>query len=112
MSSFWSWYIIIIVAINIIGATWILWALRKNPHSNISENESMGHSFDGIEELNNPLPRWWVWLFAITIVFSIVYLVLYPGLGNFKGVLNWTSDDQWQQELVQAEQTYELRFRR
>ena len=54
--------------------------------------ETTGHTWDGdLAEYNNPLPRWWMWLFWITIVFSLVYLVLYPGLGKFAGVLGWTS---------------------
>ncbi|MGL4714144.1 MAG: cytochrome-c oxidase, cbb3-type subunit III, partial [Shewanella sp.] len=54
----------------------------------------MGHSFDGIEELNNPLPKWWSYMFYITIVFGLIYLVLFPGLGNYKGLLGWTSSNQ------------------
>ena len=55
-----------------------------------------GHVFDGIEEYENPLPAWWFWMFIGTAIFALVYLILYPGLGNFKGALNWT------QELVAA----------
>jgi len=54
----------------------------------------MGHEYDGIRELNNPLPKWWTYLFISTIAFSAIYLALYPGLGNFKGLLGWTSSDQ------------------
>jgi cytochrome c oxidase cbb3-type subunit 3 len=54
----------------------------------------MGHSFDGIEELNNPLPKWWAYMFYLTIVFGVIYLALYPGLGNYKGLFGWTSSNQ------------------
>jgi cytochrome c oxidase cbb3-type subunit 3 len=107
MSSFWSWFIIIIVLGNVIGYSIFLYVLRKNPQKKGSaEPKTTGHVFDGIEELNNPLPRWWLWLFWITIVFTIIYLALYPGLGNFKGILNWTSDQRYQQEATAAEQHY------
>ncbi len=105
MTSFWSWYIILLVIVNILGCVILLIVTRKNK-TGVSEGEELGHSFDGITELNNPLPKWWLWLFIITIVFSVVYLVLYPGLGNYKGVLNWTSKGQWQEEVKVADKKY------
>ncbi|MBU6438110.1 MAG: cytochrome-c oxidase, cbb3-type subunit III, partial [Betaproteobacteria bacterium] len=64
-----------------------------------------GHTWDeDLQEMNNPLPRWWVWLFVITIVFSVGYLVAYPGLGTFKGLLGWTQTGQYEQELRVAEE--------
>jgi cytochrome c oxidase cbb3-type subunit 3 len=67
--------------------------VNKN-YTGIEEGESMGHSFDGIEELNNPLPKWWAYMFYLTIVFGVIYLALYPGLGNYKGLFGWTSANQ------------------
>jgi cytochrome c oxidase cbb3-type subunit 3 len=55
------------------------------------------------KELNTPLPRWWLHLFNITIVFAIAYLVLFPGLGNFAGVLGWTQEEQYEEEMAAAE---------
>jgi len=60
----------------------------------VEEGESMGHSFDGIEELNNPLPQWWSTFFLVTIVWGFGYLLMYPGLGNFKGLFDWSSSNQ------------------
>jgi cytochrome c oxidase cbb3-type subunit 3 len=60
----------------------------------VEEGVDMGHEYDGIREINNPLPKWWTYLFVSTFVFAAVYLTLYPGLGNFKGVLGWQSSDQ------------------
>jgi cytochrome c oxidase cbb3-type subunit 3 len=57
-------------------------------------------------ERNNPLPRWWMWLFVITIVFSAAYLALYPGLGKFAGHYDWSSTGQYQQEQAQAAAAY------
>ncbi len=71
----------------------------------------MEHKWDGdLVELNNPLPNWWVKLFWITLVFSAVYLVLYPGLGSFKGVLGWTSWGQYDQEVSDAKAKYDPVF--
>ena len=68
MSGFWSWYIIAIVAINIVGNAWLLFAMRRTPRDSVGEGESLGHEFDGIGELNNSLPRWWLWVFSASIV--------------------------------------------
>jgi cytochrome c oxidase cbb3-type subunit 3 len=66
--------------------------------------ETTGHSWDeDLVEYNNPLPRWWIWLFYITILFSFGYLVLYPGLGAYRGSYEWTSSKQYDEEVVQAE---------
>jgi cytochrome c oxidase cbb3-type subunit 3 len=69
-----------------------------------SQTDTTGHSWDeDLVEYNNPLPRWWIWLFYITIVFGLGYLVLYPGLGTYIGAYQWTSKKQYEQEVVQAE---------
>jgi cytochrome c oxidase cbb3-type subunit 3 len=83
-----------------------LLATRKG-QSNTTD-QTMGHSFDGIEEYDNPLPKWWFWLFVGTLVFSVGYLILYPGLGNWKGILpgyenGWTGVNEWQKEMDKAD---------
>lgn len=93
MSTFWSLWISIISIGTLIGCGLLLRFCLKNT-TGVPEGEDMGHEYDGIRELNNPLPKWWTYMFWATIVFSVVYLILYPGLGNFKGVLGWTSSDQ------------------
>ncbi|MCU8069124.1 MULTISPECIES: cytochrome-c oxidase, cbb3-type subunit III [unclassified Shewanella] len=93
MSSFWSVWITVLSLVVIAGCFLLLRVCSKNT-TDIKEGESMGHSFDGIEELNNPLPKWWSYMFYITIVFGLIYLALFPGLGNYKGLLGWTSSNQ------------------
>jgi cytochrome c oxidase cbb3-type subunit 3 len=102
-SGFWSIYIGIITIVSIIACGVLLQVMstRKVPGS---QAETTGHSWDeDLLELNNPLPRWWIWLFYITIVFGLVYLVLYPGLGTFGGSSQWTSKKQYEEEVAQAE---------
>ena len=105
MSDFISWYIILLVAINIIGCYALLYFTRDIDAAG-EEDGTTGHEYDGIREYNNPLPRWWLYMFYITIIFSIIYLVLYPGLGNFKGVSGWTSAGQHQAEVDQHNEIY------
>ncbi|MEQ9546650.1 MAG: cytochrome-c oxidase, cbb3-type subunit III [Marinobacter sp.] len=106
MSTFWSIWVSVIVLGTIFGCWWLLLATRKSQTTDTETDRTTGHSFDGIEELDNPLPKWWFYLFIATCVFSLGYLALYPGLGNFKGLLGWTSYNQWEAEVQQAEAQY------
>ncbi|MFI7857062.1 cytochrome-c oxidase, cbb3-type subunit III [Pseudomonas promysalinigenes] len=107
MSTFWSTYISVLTLGSLIGLAWLLLSTRKG-QSNSTTDQTMGHSFDGIEEYDNPLPKWWFWLFVGTLVFGAGYLVLYPGLGNWKGILpgyenGWTGANEWQKEMEKAD---------
>ncbi|WP_043528078.1 cytochrome-c oxidase, cbb3-type subunit III [Litchfieldella xinjiangensis] len=108
LSSFWSAWIIVITLGTIAFSGWILFANRKTDKVPDAEGnvDTTGHAADGIEEYDNPLPRWWFMLFVATIVFSLGYLALYPGLGNFRGILGWSQEGQWEEEVAQAEQRY------
>ena len=106
-SGFWSIYIIVLTVLGIAGCAILLWAQSKSKVNVGSEKNTTGHVWDeGLTELNNPMPRWWMWLFYITIVFSIVYLVLYPGLGSYAGKLGWKSTGAYQEELAKADAEY------
>ncbi|MHA6164473.1 cytochrome-c oxidase, cbb3-type subunit III [Pseudomonas sichuanensis] len=107
MTTFWSTYISVLTIGSLIGLTWLLLGTRKGQSSDTTD-QTMGHSFDGIEEYDNPLPKWWFWLFVGTLVFSVGYLILYPGLGNWKGILpgyenGWTGVDEWKREMEKAD---------
>jgi cytochrome c oxidase cbb3-type subunit 3 len=106
MSSFWHWYIVILTLLNIGGCFWLIrWASRRRS-GEAPEGDVTGHSWDGLQEYNNPLPRWWLYLFYITIVFGLGYMVFFPTLGNWHGVLGWSSTGQYQQEMKQADAKY------
>lgn len=101
-SEFWPIFIILLTLLGIFGCAWLLWKTGKIKVSASSDGTS-GHVWDeDIREMNNPLPRWWVWLFVITIVFSIVYLIAYPGLGRNEGTLGWTQKGQYENEVAEA----------
>ncbi len=106
MTSFWSYWVSIITLGSIFGCVWLLYATRKSQTSDVETEEKMGHTFDGIEEYDNPMPKWWLGLFLATIIFGLIYLVIYPGLGNFEGLRGWTSTGQWQEEVDKAEELY------
>lgn len=104
MTNFWSIFIIVLVVGNILAMVWLLLATSRS--NGMNEAETTGHKWDGIEELNNPLPRWWLGLFVLTIIFAGVYLVLYPGLGSYEGTLNWSQLGQYNdaKEVNRAQQ--------
>lgn len=98
-SNFWAMYVAVLTLGSILACVALLWFSGKAKAMTASDNTT-GHVWDGdLREMNNPLPRWWVWLFVITIVFALVYLVLYPGLGSNPGKLGWTSVGQHRAEL-------------
>ncbi|WP_455231609.1 cytochrome-c oxidase, cbb3-type subunit III [Geopseudomonas aromaticivorans] len=110
MTGFWSIYITILTVGTLLALTWLIFSTRKGQRPDTTD-QTMGHTFDGIEEYDNPLPRWWFMLFLGTLIFGALYLVLYPGLGTWKGVLpgyegGWTQVGQWQREMDRANEQY------
>lgn len=106
MTSGWSLYITLFTLAFMIGACWLVWWQRKGSPGGVGFGESMGHDFDGIQELNNPLPRWWLGTFLGSILFAAAYLVLYPGLGAYQGLLGWSSRGQYDGEMKDVEAKY------
>lgn len=99
ISDFWHYYIAALTVLGILFSLWILLSQTTRKLAPGEQAELMEHAWDGdLQELNNPLPRWWLYLFYFLIAFSVLYLVLYPGLGKFEGVWNWSSASQWQDE--------------
>ena len=113
LNSFWNWWVIIISVGTILACWWLLhWTKGVSDRSD-DEAGSTGHVWDeNIRELNTPLPRWWLHLFNITIVFALVYLALYPGLGNFSGFLGWTQIGQYDEAMASAAVAQEPVFAR
>jgi cytochrome c oxidase cbb3-type subunit 3 len=114
LNSFWNWFVIIITIGSILACWWLLhWTKGVSDREEGEDSGSTGHVWDeDIRELNTPLPRWWLHLFNITIIFALVYLVFFPGLGNFSGTLNWTQEGQFNNEVAAATATQESVFAR
>jgi cytochrome c oxidase cbb3-type subunit 3 len=105
-NEFWNWFIAVITILSVLGCAILLWS--QSTHT-VKEGQGLttGHIWDGdLEELNTPMPRWWMWLFYLTIVFGLAYLVLYPGLGSYAGKLGWASSGAYRDELKTAEADY------
>jgi cytochrome c oxidase cbb3-type subunit 3 len=103
VTSFWSAWVIVLTSITIILISWLLFANRKKQSGDL---KTTGHVYDGLEEYDNPLPGWWFYMFVITIVWAIGYLIFYPGMGNWKGLLGWTQIGQYEHRVEIAEEKY------
>jgi cytochrome c oxidase cbb3-type subunit 3 len=104
-SGFWDVYIAVLAVVSIVACGLFLksQSIQRAP----GKAQTTGHTWDGdLAEYNNPLPRWWSWLFYLTIVFAIGYLVLYPGLGSWRGTLGWSQVGELKAEQARAAAQY------
>jgi cytochrome c oxidase cbb3-type subunit 3 len=103
-SDFWGVFVAVVTVVSIVACAVLLKMQSVRPKGSV---QTTGHRWDeDLAEYNNPLPRWWSWLFYLTIAFGLVYLVLYPGLGSWKGTLGWSQLSQLQDEQRDAEKLY------
>ena len=106
-SNFWSVYVTGISLVGIVACLLLLWFSGKAKAMTANDNTT-GHVWDGdLREMNNPLPRWWVWLFVITVVFALGYLIMYPGLGNYQGTFGWSAVGQYETEVARGNKEVE-----
>ncbi|MCK9389276.1 MAG: cytochrome-c oxidase, cbb3-type subunit III [Sulfuritalea sp.] len=104
VSGFWNIYVAGIALVSIIGCGVFLWLQGTATNAT---GQTTGHVWDEtLEEYSNPLPNWWRWMFYITIVFSLFYLAMYPGLGSYQGKWNWSSAGQYGGEMKKADEQY------
>jgi cytochrome c oxidase cbb3-type subunit 3 len=99
-------FITVISVGGVIGCALLLWLTSKIKATSPNGDNTNGHVWDEtLREMNNPLPRWWVWMFIITIVFSLFYFAAYPAIGTYAGKLGWTQVNQYEQEMEAANKT-------
>ncbi|MEY2682869.1 MAG: cytochrome c oxidase, cbb3-type, subunit [Pseudomonadota bacterium] len=102
-SDFWSWYVGGLTVVSILACAVLLWVAGSAKVKATGDNTT-GHVWDeDLVEMNNPLPRWWVYLFVITVIFGLLYAALYPTLGSHKGQLGWSSQGQHAAEVKKVE---------
>ena len=104
VNEFWNWYVILIVLVSIIACGVFLWSQSIHHPETEQTTDTTGHVWDEtLQEYNNPLPRWWMWLFYGTVVFALIYVALYPALGRFPGIYNWSTAGEHQKEVAAAD---------
>ncbi|MDO9291837.1 MAG: cbb3-type cytochrome c oxidase N-terminal domain-containing protein, partial [Hydrogenophaga sp.] len=102
-SDFWHLYVGGLTLVSILACLILLW-ISGTTKANTHADNTTGHVWDGdLAEMNNPLPKWWVYLFVITVLFALAYGALYPMFGKFQGVLGWTSRGQHTAEVAKVE---------
>ncbi|MDF2466466.1 MAG: cytochrome c oxidase, cbb3-type, subunit [Ramlibacter sp.] len=103
-ANFWSIYVAGLTLFSILACLLLLWITARKKVVPSADNTT-GHVWDDdLREANNPMPRWWMWLFVITIIFSLMYLVAYPGLGSYQGELKWSTRGEYTAEVDKATQ--------
>ncbi|HHJ16508.1 MAG TPA: cytochrome-c oxidase, cbb3-type subunit III [Gammaproteobacteria bacterium] len=107
-SGFWNIWITVLTVGNILACWWLIRWTAKPRKDEAAAGDVTGHSWDEgtLAEYNNPLPRWWLWLFYGTMIFAAGYLVLYPGLGTWRGTLNYTDQNAYDKEMQVAQEKY------
>ena len=108
MPAFWHWFVVIGTVLFVGWCIWIVsWSAKQGPQ-NVSDDDLVGHKWDGdLEEWNNPAPRWWLYLYFLTLFWAVAYMIAYPGFGNFKGTLGWSQEGQYEQEMAAAAERYD-----
>lgn len=107
MSTFWSVFIIVFTVANILACWWLIRWSGRSPAAQRSSTDTTGHVWDeDLTEYNKPMPRWWLILFYLTIVFGLVYLALYPGLGAYEGLLGWSQYKEYEEQVAEAKERY------
>ena len=107
INNFWSLYVAVLTIVSILACALLLW-LTARARATPSADNTTGHVWDeDLREANNPMPRWWMGLFVLTIVFGLGYLVAYPGLGSYKGELGWSTDGEYAKDVATANRELE-----
>lgn len=99
--------IAVVAGLNVIGCGWLVWWTARSRPNEVRQGEVIDHVWDGdLQERNNPMPRWWLWLFFLSMVFCFVYFALYPALGVFGNALGWSKAGQYEREMAEAKKQY------
>jgi cytochrome c oxidase cbb3-type subunit 3 len=107
INGFWPWYVAAISLGSILACALLLWIAGKakvQSHTGLADDNTTGHVWDeNLRELNNPLPRWWMWLFILTVIFALAYLVIFPGLGSYQGAAKWSTQGEHQDDVAKMQ---------
>lgn len=104
-TGFWSGWIIVLTCVSLATLIWLVFSVYFAPGAN--EHPEAEPIWDNdLREGSNAPPLWWFWMLLAALVFSLIYLMLYPGLGSYKGLLNWSQGKR----IVESYETYDTSF--
>ena len=108
MPAFWHWFVAAGTVLFVLWCAWLIaWSAKQGPQ-NVADDQVVGHKWDGdLQEWNNPAPKWWLYLYFITIAWAVGYLIVFPGLGAWNGTLGWSQQRQYESEMQAAAARYE-----
>ena len=108
MTTFWAWFVAAGTIAFVVWCVWLVgWSAKQGPQ-NKEDEDLVGHKWDGdLEEWNNPAPKWWLYLYFITIIWGVGYMLAYPGIAAYEGFLGWSQEGQYEQEMAAADERYE-----
>jgi cytochrome c oxidase cbb3-type subunit 3 len=102
-ANYWSVYVAGATLLSILACGLLLWITATSKKKPATTDNTTGHVWDeDLREMNNPMPRWWMWLFVLTIIFGLLYLVAFPGLGSYEGELKWSTRGEYNAEVDKA----------
>lgn len=104
-SDFWGGWIAVLTVVSLAGLAWLIFSIYFSTAD--TEHEGDGPVWDeNLREGSNPAPLWWFWMILTLMVFSVVYLMLYPGLGSFSGALKWSQGGRLQESVLAYESEF------
>ena len=108
MTTFWAWFVAAGTIAFVIWCIWLVsWSAKQGPQ-NKEDEDLVGHKWDDdLEEWNNPAPKWWLYLYFITLIWGVGYMLAYPGIAAYEGVLGWSQEGQYEEEMQAANDRYE-----
>lgn len=108
MPWYWTLFIAVLTVANVLACWWLIWWTSRKQPDEVASGEVTTHVWDeDLQERNNPLPRWWLILFHVTIVFTLVWILMVPSIGDtMGGLLGWSSASQYEEEVLAAEERY------
>lgn len=115
MTEFWSWWVALLsIGCWLFVTGTLIFVLKMRP--TLEEDGTTGHVYDGIKEYDKPMPRWWLAVFWMSIVWAVFYVLLYPSLGNWKGIatveqldgtkVHWTAVNEMEADFAKNNQVF------
>jgi len=105
-SSFWGGWIAVVTIVSLIGLAWMLFSIYFGKSSSDEHDKIIWD--ENLNEGGHPPPLWWFWLILSTMVISVIYLMLYPGLGTFGGILKWSQSERMNESYTSYEAEFDL----
>ena len=104
-TDFWAGWIVVLTLASLAGLAWLVFSIYFGPR--VEHEKAEGPVWDSnLREGSHPAPMWWFWLMLALLVLSVIYLMLYPGLGSYQGALRWSQGGRLNESLEQYQDEF------